>query len=97
MAVPVTWFKLKNRGEFINYNDTGDHIFVHHTAITKNHPQKIKWSVAEREAVEVSMMEGEEGQTFNVIGPGGIAVQGSSYAADRRPFRSHWFPGRGQP
>ncbi|CAN8033050.1 unnamed protein product, partial [Ixodes persulcatus] len=93
----VQWFNVKDGYGFINRNDTREDIFVHQTAITRNHPQKLTRIVYEGETVEFDVVVGEKGrEAANVTGPDGEPVQCLPYAMDRRRFRGRWFPRRSQ-
>uniref|UniRef100_G3RPW0 CSD domain-containing protein n=1 Tax=Gorilla gorilla gorilla TaxID=9595 RepID=G3RPW0_GORGO len=81
----VKWFNLRNGYGFINRNDIKEDTFVPQTAKKKNNPRRYL-----RSTVEFDVVEGEKGaEAAHVIGPGGVPVQGSKYAADRNPYRCY--------
>lgn len=97
MVGTVTRFNVKNEYAFINLNDTGEDIFIHQIAITRNNQHKIMRSVDEGEAVEFGVVVGEKGrEAATVTGPHGKAAKGRPHVAERRGFRSRWDPRRAQ-
>uniref|UniRef100_A0A2K5MXT7 CSD domain-containing protein n=1 Tax=Cercocebus atys TaxID=9531 RepID=A0A2K5MXT7_CERAT len=72
----VKWFNIRN-----GYGMTLRKIYL-------INPRRYLRSVGDGETVESDVVEGEKGaEAARIIGPGGVPVQGSKYAADRNSYR----------
>ena len=66
--------------------DNKEELFVHQSSIVKKNPNKYKKSIGEGELVEFDIAVVENGfEAVNVTGLNGNHVQGSIFAADKRP------------
>ena len=83
----VVWFNVKKGYGFIHCDNKDSDVFVHHTEITKNNPNKFLRSLAQGEAVEFDVVMSERNlpQAVNVTGPNNKPDKGSKYAQDRWP------------
>ena len=88
----VKWYKVIKGYGFIKRNDKDEDVFVHHTAIIRNNPQKRVKILGEGEIVEFDVVMGKQGtEAYNVTGPNGQHVKGSSYAASKRKGKNKGF------
>ncbi|XP_035513447.1 Y-box-binding protein 1 isoform X2 [Morone saxatilis] len=90
----VKWFNVRNGYGFINRNDTKEDVFVHQTAIKTEHTRgntgsAVCWEMEKLWRFDVVGVGEKGAEAANVTGPGGIAVQGSKYAADRNRYRRY--------
>ena len=83
----VVWFNVNKGYGFIHSDDNDRDIFVHHTDITRNNPNKCLRSLRQGETVQfdVAMSKNNTPQATNVTGPNFRPVQGSKYVPDRWP------------
>ena len=79
------WFNVKKGYGFIYCDNKDSYVFVHHTEITKNNPNKFLRSLAQGEAVQFDVIMSERNlpQAVNVTGPKNKPVKGCKYAQDR--------------
>ena len=70
---------------FIHRDDKDSDIFVHHSEIIKNNPNKLLRSLAQGKIVQFDVVMSIKIQALNVTGPSSRAVQGSKYSPDRWP------------
>ena len=83
----MVWFNVSEGYGFIHRDDKDSDVFVHHTDITKNNPNKYFRLLAQGEAVQFDVVMSTKNipQATNVKEPNFRPVQGSKYAPDRWP------------
>ena len=89
----VVWYNVHKDYGFIHRDDKDSDIFVHHTNITKNNPNKLLRSLSQGKVVQFDVVMSIKNlpQAVNVTGPNNKPVKGYKYSQDRWPSYNQRF------
>ena len=81
----MVWFNVHKGFGFIHRDDKDKDIFVHHTDITKNNPNKFLRLLGQGEVVQFGVVMSVKNmpQAANVTSPNNKPVKGSKYFHNR--------------